>query len=178
MMGDESGLATSEVAHLIPPAYEELRRIARRRMARLPPGCTLTPTDLVNEALLRLMGGQDCACDDVDHLIALAARAMHNVLVDRARRRSAAKRGGGGVRVALSDEYLAVSPAPDMLSFHEACETVRRRSEAHFELILLRVYAGLTAEEIARRRNQSARTVEREWRFVKKLLGGHFKPGA
>lgn len=173
---NEGEAEARELADLIPLAYEELRRIARLRMHRLPPGASLTPTDLINEALLRLMNRTERTYNDLDHLIAVAALAMHNVLVDRARRQAAAKRGGEATRVALADDALIAAPAHDMLAFHEACEALRHRSEVHFELVLLRVYAGLTNEEIARRREQSVRTVERQWKFVKAVLQSHMMP--
>jgi RNA polymerase sigma factor (TIGR02999 family) len=166
-----------DLAELIPLAYEELRRIARQRVAELRPGGTLAPTDLVNEVLLRLLKRSDRAYAGPDHLVRVAALAMHNVLVDRARRRVAAKRGGGAQRVELDDDLPIAAPAENMLCFHEACESVRSRSEEHFELILLRIYAGLSTEEIAIQRGQSTRTVERHWKFIKAVLHASLQTG-
>jgi len=95
-----------ELNDLIPLAYEELRRVARQRLDRLKPGGTLSPTDLVNEVLLRLLNQDVREYHGTDHLIRTAAQAMHNVLVDRARRRVAAKRGGGAIpkRIDFDDD--------------------------------------------------------------------------
>ncbi|CAN5674374.1 ECF-type sigma factor [soil metagenome] len=160
---------------LIALAYEELRRIARARVAQLAPGGTLAPTDLVNEVLLRLLKQHKRQWGGTDHLIRVAAEAMHDVLVDHARRREASKRGGQHKRIAWDEELPIEAPAQDMLCFHEACESVRRHSEAHFDLLLLRIYAGLSMEEIAVQRGQSERTVQRQWKFVKAVLHSHFK---
>lgn len=170
-MGDEPGLnQEQELANLIPLAYDELRRIARVRVAALRPGGTLAPTDLVNEVLLRLLKRADRNYAGPEHLVRVAALAMHNVLVDRARRRVAVKRGGDAKRVELDDDLPIAAPAEDMICFQEACEAVRIRSEEDFELILLRIYAGLSTDEIAAQRGQSTRTVERHWKFVKAVL--------
>ena len=158
------------IRELIPLAYEELRRVARSRVAQCRPGGTLSPTDLVNEVLLRLLKYTGQQYNGADHLVRVAAEAMHNVLIDRARRRMAAKRGGRRQRIDFDDELPIAAPADDMLIFHEACEAIRTRSEPHFELLLLRIYAGLSTEEIATQRGQSTRTVERQWRSIKALL--------
>ena len=164
----------SSLEQLIPLAYDELRRIARQRMSQLHPDGTLAPTDLVHEVLMRLLKQCDQQTyNGKDHLIRVAAIAMHNVLVDIARRRAAVKRGGQGRRIDLNDDLPIAAPAEDMLSFHEGCEAARAHSEQHFELIMLRVYAGMTLEQIAALRGQSTRTVERHWRFVKAILNLH-----
>lgn len=163
-------LSSSDLPELIPLAYEELRRIARSRVAQLAPGGTLAPTDLVNEVLLRLLKQQKREWGGTQHLIRVAAEAMHNVLVDHARRRDAAKRGGQHKRIQWDEELPIAAPADDMLSFHEACDIVRTHSESHFELLLLRIYAGLSNDEIAAQRGQSARTVQRQWKFIKAVL--------
>jgi RNA polymerase sigma factor (TIGR02999 family) len=163
-----------DLADLIPAAYEELRRVARQRVSHLQPGGTLSPTELVNEVLLRLLKQQGREYQGTDHLIRVAAQAMHNVLVDRARRRQAAKRGGpNAARVAFDDDLPVAAPSDEMLGFHEACEIVRSRSEDDFELVLLRIYAGMSTAQIAQRRGLSTRTVERQWRYVKTLLHAH-----
>jgi len=161
-----------ELNDLIPLAYEELRRVARQRLDRLKRGGTLSPTDLVNEVLLRLLNQDVREYHGTDHLIRTAAQAMHNVLVDRARRRVAAKRGGGAIpkRIDFDDDLPIAAPAEDMLSFSEACEELRKRSEDHYELLLLRIYAGMTLQEIAEQRKINVRTVERQWKIVKAVM--------
>jgi RNA polymerase sigma factor (TIGR02999 family) len=160
---------------LIPLAYEELRRVARQRLAQLPPGKSFSATDLVNDVLLRLLKRTNRQYNGREHLIRTAAMAMHDALVDRARRKKAAKRSDASKQVALHDDLHVVAPAHDMLAFDEACNVVRAHSEANFELLLLRVYAGLSTAEIAEQRGQSKRTIERQWRFVKALIAAHLQ---
>jgi RNA polymerase sigma factor (TIGR02999 family) len=162
-----------ELAKLIPLAYQELRLIAQSHFSDLQRGATLSPTDLVNEVLLRLLKREEQQYHGTEHLIRVSVRAMHNVLVDQARRRIAAKRGGQHKRVKLDTELPIAAPVKDMLSFHEACEALRSRSEEYFELLLLRVYAGLSLEQIAEQRGQSTRTVQRQWKFIKAILHRH-----
>lgn len=166
---DGEQLSSQNLHDLIPIAYDALRNVARLKMMQKNAGFTITPTDLVNEVLLRLLSRGDCKYNGEAHLLSVAALAMHNVLVDRARRRGAAKRGGLQVRLDIDDVQI-VAPADNMLEFHAACEVVRGHSEGYFELVLLRVYAGLSCKEIAAQRNLSCRTVERQWKFVKALL--------
>ncbi len=171
-----------ELESLIPLAYEELRRVARLRVAQLQPGGTLSPTDLVNEALLRLLKQAPREYHGTEHLVRVASLAMHNVLVDRARANAAAKRGGRGARKRTIDpdvdELPFAAPADDMLALNDALERLRANSQEHFDLVLLRVYAGLTVEEIARQRGVSTRTLEREWSYVKAVLHRELKATA
>lgn len=170
MQGQGGKTLACDLDELVPLAYEELRRVARQNLSAQPPYASLTPTDLVNEVLLRLLRRNQQDYNDLDHLISVASLAMHSVLVDRARRRLAAKRGGETTRVPLTDDLLIEEPASDMISFSDACERLRHHSEAHFELLLLRIYAGLTVDQIAARRKQSTRTVERQWAYIKAIL--------
>ena len=163
-------MTSGELSDLIPLAYEELRRVARQRVAQLQRGGTLSPTDLVNEVLLRLLKQTSREYNGPEHLIRVASLAMHNVLVDRARARVAAKRGGRGRRVDLPDELPISAPAENMLALHEALEKLRTRSQQHFELVMLKIYAGLSLEDIAQQRGVSTRTLEREWSYVKAVL--------
>lgn len=160
----------ANLLELIPVAYDELRRIARGRLAGLGPGQTLAPTELVNEAMLRLLQRSEIKFHGREHLIRVAVRAMHNILVDRARRRASVKRGGLQERVALDEALPIAPPADEMLRFDEACESLRKRSEQHYEVVLLRFYANMTVEEIAEVYGWSVRTVERQWTFAKAVL--------
>jgi RNA polymerase sigma factor (TIGR02999 family) len=164
-----------EIDALIPLAYQELRYIARRRVAQLGPGATLSPTDLVNEVLLRLLKQAEREYNGKEHLIRVAATAMHNVLVDRARRRLAAKRGGDAERIAFDDDLPIAAPVQSMLVLDEALTRLQAASQQHFELVMLKVYAGLTLDDIARQRGVSTRTLEREWSYVKAVLHKELK---
>src|ERR1700693_2073695 len=98
----QSGDATA-AARLLPLVYEELRKLAHNRMARLPPGQTLQPTALVHEAYLRLLGKNDLHLESRKHFLFAAARAMRDILVEQARSKLGPKRGGGHRRVELND---------------------------------------------------------------------------
>ncbi len=97
-------------AKLLPLVYEELRKLARARMARLAPGQTLQPTALVHEAYLRVIGSADSGWEGRAHFFAAAAQAMRNIIVDQARRKAAAKHGGDRARYAVDDVDLAIQP--------------------------------------------------------------------
>ena len=161
---------------LIQEAYDELRRVARHGLAALPPGQSLAPTELVNEALLRLLKQQGYQYQGKEHLIRVTAQAMHNILVDRARRKKSAKHGGRHKRVDYDNDLPICAPSDDMLAFNEACESLKARSVEQYELVLLRVYVNLTIEEIAAMQGRSTRTVERQWTFAKAVLQAVMSP--
>ena len=108
---------------MLPGVYETLRRIAAHYMRR-ERSRTLRPTDLVHEAWLKLASGREREYADRVHFTALAARAMRQVLVDRARARASAKRGGGAIRVTLGDEHAGVTPGEDVLALHAALQAL------------------------------------------------------
>lgn len=161
---------------LIKEAYDELRRVAHHGLAGLPPGQTFAPTELVNEALLRLLKHQGHQYQGKEHLIRVTALAMHNILVDRARQKRSAKHGGLHKRIEYDDNLPICAPADDMLAFNEACESLKARSPEQYELVLLRIYANLTIEEIAAMQGRSTRTVERQWTFAKAVLQAVMSP--
>jgi RNA polymerase sigma factor (TIGR02999 family) len=163
--------AENELNELIARAYEELRRVARARIAHLRAGATLMPTDLVNEVLLRLLGSErPQRFQDTGHLVRIASVAMHGVLVDHARRHGAAKRGGQGKRVDLDDDLPIAAPAQDMLALDDALKRLRKVGEDHFDLVMLRMYAGLSLDDIALQRGVSRRTLERQWSYIRAFL--------
>src|SRR6516165_5270747 len=97
-------------ARLLPLVYDELRKLAQARMARLPPGQTLQPTALVHEAYLRLLGKTDLQVESRRHFFFAAARAMRDILVEQARAKAGPRRGGGRRRVALQENVAAYEP--------------------------------------------------------------------
>jgi RNA polymerase sigma factor (TIGR02999 family) len=152
--------------------YEELRRIAAGRMARERPGQTLQPTALVHEAWLRLAHGSappDFA--NRAHFFAAAAEAMRRILVDRARRRNAQRRGGGQEHVDLEGIDVA-APAEDeeLLAVHEALDRFAAHSPAKCELVKLRFFAGLTIQEAAGVLQVSEPTAKRWWTYARAWL--------
>jgi RNA polymerase sigma factor (TIGR02999 family) len=150
--------------------YDELRRLAdavRRGRA----GDTLSSTALVHEAYLRLVPAAGRAPHDRAHFFALAARAMRHVLVDAARERLAAKRGGGGPLVTL-DEGAAAVPAPDarLVALDEALRRLAALDARQARVVEYRYFAGLTAEEAGLLLGVSAPTVKRDWRAARAWL--------
>jgi RNA polymerase sigma factor (TIGR02999 family) len=153
---------------LIPYLYDELRRRAAAHMRRERPGHTLSPTDLVHETYLRLCD-QNPAWVNREQLFAVASRLMRRILVDHARRRAAAKRGG--VRVTLV-EGLAATPgaAPDLLDLDGALEELAALDERQARLVELRFFGGLQIEEAARALDISLATANRDWAMAKAWL--------
>ena len=158
---------------LIRQLYDELRRLARARLGRMRAGHTLQPTELVNEAYMRLVGDHDPGWNGRGHFFGAAARAMRDILVEHAREKAALKRGGDQVRVDItvtfSDGNTAGS-AEELLALHEALEKMQEEHPKKAELVLLRYFGGLTMDEIAEAMETPKRTLEREWRFARAWL--------
>jgi RNA polymerase sigma factor (TIGR02999 family) len=152
---------------LVPQLYAELRKLARSRMAGVPPGNTLQPTALVHQAYLRLVGAGDPGWNSPGHFFAAAAQAMRQILVEQARRKSARKHGGGQERLDIEDEDPAIEPpSDDILALDQALERLQRDDPRKAEIVLLRYFAGLDREETAAALGISVRTVDREWRYI------------
>ncbi len=164
--GDESA-----AARLLPLVYEELRRLARARMARRPPGETLQPTALVHEAYLRLLGKADLRLEGRRHFFFAAARAMRDILVERARARAGPKRGGGRLRVELREDSAAAEPpTEDLLALNDALSELEQEDPVKAQIVQLRYFAGMNAVEAAQVLGMSERTLHRQWRFIKAWL--------
>lgn len=158
-------------AELLPLVYSELRQLAQARMAKTPPGNTLQPTALVHEAYLRLVGSDDPGWSSRGHFFAAAAQAMRQILVEQARRKASPKHGGGRKRVDVEQaEPLIEPPAEDLLALDEALARLEQADPRKGRIVMLRYFAGLTAEETAVALGLSVPTVEREWRFIRTFL--------
>ena len=156
---------------LLPLVYDELRRLARSRMRKEPPGQTLQPTALVHEAYLRLVATRDHTFENRGHFFAAAARAMRRILVERARRRRTAKHGGGWERVTLSDEIASSEPrAIDLVVLDRALESLEAHDERLSEVVMLRYFTGLSIEETAQALALSAATIKRDWEYARAWL--------
>ncbi len=156
---------------LVPLVYRELRRMAAAEMARAAPDGTLQPTALVHEAYLKLVGKGEEAWESRRHFFFAAARAMHDILVEEARRKAALKRGGGGRRLDLDRLSVAQeAPADDLLALDEALQRLAREDPRKAQLVQLRFFAGLSAEETAAVMGTPLRTLEREWRYARARL--------
>jgi RNA polymerase sigma factor (TIGR02999 family) len=159
-------------AELLPQVYDELRRLARARIARESGGLTLQPTALVHEAYLRLAGdGKDRRWDRRGHFFAAAAIAMRRILVERARHYRRVKHGGEQQRVELDTEAPAIAPAiPDVLAIDQALTRLEQVDPQKAQVVMLRYFAGLTIEETAASMDLSPATVKNEWAFARVWL--------
>ena len=151
-------------------AYSELRRLARAQLRSLRPGDTLATTALVNEAFVKLVGSS-AGWQDRAHFLALAARAMRQILVDYALERHAQKRGGGRRPTTLDSGVLSVEAVADeMLDIDRALTNLERVDERLARLVELRFFGGMTDEEIAHSEGITARTVRRDWQKARAFL--------
>jgi RNA polymerase sigma factor (TIGR02999 family) len=150
--------------------YEELRRVAGAQMRRETPDHTLTPTALVHEAYLRLMG-TSADWKDRSHFFTTAARAMRSILVDYARTRKAQKRGGGRCRVTFDESTDAgTRPLEDIVAVHEALAKLETRDPEGSRVVELRFFAGLSLEETARVIGITKTAAHRSWNHARAWL--------
>jgi RNA polymerase sigma factor (TIGR02999 family) len=159
------------IAQLLPLVYAELRKLARARMRGQAPGQTLEPTALVHEAYLRLVGKTVLPLKSRKHFFFAAARAMRDILVERARSRAGPKRGGGRRRIELTDAIaLNEPPSTEVLALQEALEELEKEDPLKAQIVNLRYFAGMSMNEIAQVLGVTERTVHRHWRFIKAWL--------
>jgi RNA polymerase sigma factor (TIGR02999 family) len=151
--------------------YEELRRLAARKLAHEPPGLTLQATALVHEAYLRLVGDEQADWRNRAHFFAAAAEAMRRILVERARRHARQKHGGGRRRVELDEAAPAVPPVPvDLLALDEALARLAALDPVKAELVKLRFFAGLEVADAAKVLQISKATADRYWAYARAWL--------
>jgi RNA polymerase sigma factor (TIGR02999 family) len=156
---------------LIELVYGELRRIAQARMNSEPPGHTLTPTGLVHEAYLRLARTGNLDFHDRSHFFAVAAKAMRRILVDSARARQAAKRGGGKDAAWHADFDLTVPETSEhILALNDALRELAALSPRQCQVVELRYFAGLTEDQAAEVLGVTRRTVNRDWALARVWL--------
>jgi RNA polymerase sigma factor (TIGR02999 family) len=159
-------------AELLPLVYEELRVLAAQRMTNEASGHTLQPTALVHEAWLRLTGNDvQMPFANRAHFFAAAAEAMRRILIDRARRKGAGKRGGDWQRIDLDKVDIAAEADDDtLLLVNEALEKLTREDAKAAEMAKLRFFGGLTLEEAAQVMGVTERTANRYWAFARVWL--------
>src|SRR5262245_20608684 len=159
-------------ARLLPLVYDELRRLAAQKLAHEKAGQTLQPTALVHEAYLRLVGdGDERPWNSRGHFFAAAAEAMRRILVETARRKRSAKRGGGRARLEFEDEQLTgPEPREDLLALDEALNKLAALNREAADLVQLRYFAGLTLPEAAQALGISPRTAGRLWAYARAWL--------
>lgn len=158
-------------AELLPLVYADLRRAADALLRREQRGHTFQPTDLVHEGYLKLVAGGTPDAQSKRHFVAIAARAMRQVLVDHARKRSAAKRGAGYVetRVTNADAGIDIDIA-EMIALDDALERLGKRNPRLPRVVELRFFAGLSEEETAEVLSVTSRTVQRDWATARAWL--------
>ena len=163
---------------LLPLVYDELRRLAARRLAGEKPGQTLQATALVHEAYLRLVGAEPAApWNGRGHFFAAAAEAMRRILVENARRKRRLRHGGGRRRIDLDAvDPPADAPSDDLLALDEALEQLAAQEPAVVEVVKLRYFAGLTIEQAAAALDLSIRTANRHWAFARAWLYRRLHP--
>lgn len=155
---------------LLPVLYEELRALARARLAREPAAQTIQATVLVHEAFLRLVGSEDPGWNGRGHFFGAASLAMRRILVEQARRRKRIKHGGDRQRVDLDEAQIVVDQTEavaDVLAVDELVQRLEAQDPRKAQIVNLRYFAGLTVAETAEAMGISVGTVEREWRFIK-----------
>lgn len=166
------------LSQVMPDVYAELRALAHRYMARERRAHTLQATALVHEAYVKLRNEKSTPWRNRAHFCAIAAHAMRELLVEKARARAAHKRGGSRVRVSLQ-EALAARPADtlDLLALHEALQRLGTLDPALARMVELRFFGGLSVEETAEIMGCSAATIKRSWSLAKAWLKKELESG-
>jgi RNA polymerase sigma factor (TIGR02999 family) len=173
---------------LLPLVYDELRKLAAQKLAHEQPGQTLEATALVHEAYIRLVtpsksppsqGGEreGASWNSRGHFFAAAAEAMRRILVERARRRHALKRGGQVVRVNLDESALIMpEPGEDIVALSEALDVLASTDAATASLVKLRFFAGLNMSDAAQALGISVRSAQDMWAFARSWLHRQMRP--
>lgn len=167
-LDDKNG--TEAYNKLFPLIYNELKDIASIQIASERNDLTLNRTDLVHEVYMKWLNQEDLECNSRKHLMRLASKAMHQILVDYARKKLAAKRGDGAVKVELEEERLNVKEAEEFLELNEACNELREIDERLYEIVELKYFSGLSVRQVADALDISTSTVNRDWNKAKTLL--------
>jgi RNA polymerase sigma factor (TIGR02999 family) len=156
---------------LMPLVHKELHRIARRYMAAERPGHLLQTTALVNEAYLRLIDWKNVEWQSRAHFFGLAAQIMRHILVDFARTQAREKRGGGALKVSLSNaDNIESAPSADIVALNDALHSLEKLDARQARVVELRFFAGLSLEETAEALGVSVGTVRRDWSLAEAWL--------
>jgi RNA polymerase sigma factor (TIGR02999 family) len=156
---------------LMPVVYDELRRQAARYLRREQPGHTLQTTALIHEAYVRLVDQRNVQWQNRAHFFGIAAQMMRRILVDHARTKKRAKRGGSDIKVSLDDATVAVKGQDlDVVAVDEALTRLAKIDEQQSRVVELRFFSGLTVEETAEVMGISPATVKRDWSMAKAWL--------
>ncbi len=166
-----------DASELLTLLYEELRQLARQKLAHELPGQTLQATALVHEAYLRLIGGQNpTSWENRAHFFGAAAEAMRRILVDQARRKGSKKRGGDFKRVDMEDDLAVTGPtgvsAEELIVLDEALREFETIDPVRARVVKLHYFSGFTLSETAEALDVSLATVKRQWVFARSWLFG------
>ena len=165
-----SGGNQAALDELFPIVYGELRRVARRYLARERPGHTLEPTALVHEAFLRLVDQRSVSWQNRAHFFGLAARMMRRILVNHALSKHAAKRGGRAANITFDEQLHGAATPSDIIALDDALKALAALDERQTHIVELRFFGGLSVEETAEVVGVSPATVKREWAAAKLFL--------
>jgi len=163
---------------LMPLVYHELRRLAGRYMRRESQGHTLQTSALVNEAYLRLVDQKSVKWQNRAHFFGVAAQLMRRILVDHARSRLRAKRGGGAQMVSLVESGATSEEVAEVIALDVALKDLAEMDPRKSQIVEMKFFGGLTTEEMAEVLKVTSRTVEREWRKARAWLNRALKQGA
>jgi len=175
LLTDWSGGDREALERLMPLVFDELRQLARSQFRNEAAGHTLQPTALVNEVYVRLVGQRKVSWDNRSQFFAFAAILMRRILVDHAKARGTAKRGGGALRLPLEEAVAAGdedggSTSVDLLALDAALTSLAAVDPRQARIVELRFFAGLTHEEIAELLGVSVTTVKRDWKIARLFL--------
>jgi RNA polymerase sigma factor (TIGR02999 family) len=174
---DEGDAQAAE--QLLPLVYDELRRLAAQKLSHEKPGQTLQATALVHEAYIRLVGEEDQHWDNRGHFFAAAAEAMRRILVENARRKKGLRHGGGQQRIPLEHAEIAIeAPSEDLIALDEALDKLAAKDKVKADLVKLRYFCGLSAEQAAESLGISANTADRYWAYARSWLRVEVEKGA
>jgi RNA polymerase sigma-70 factor (ECF subfamily) len=171
--GDQNALDT-----LTPIVYQELHRLARRYMKGERPGHLLQATALINEAYLRLIDWREVHWKNRAHFIGVCSKLMRRILVDFARSRNYAKRGGGALKISLDQIPIADEKETDLVALNDALKSLTELDPRKSEIVEMRFFGGLSVEETAVALGISQRTVLREWSLAQAWLLAELKQGS
>jgi RNA polymerase sigma factor (TIGR02999 family) len=168
---DHNHADASAIERILPTVYEALRELAHRRLLNERKGHTLQTTELVHEAYLRLQAGGKAPWNSDAHFYCAAAEAMRRILIERARRRSRLRHGGGLVRLSIGDQDVAADVASeDILAISDALDELEKHERRVADVVRLRFFVGFTVEETAEKLGVSPATVKLDWAFARAWL--------
>jgi RNA polymerase sigma factor (TIGR02999 family) len=166
-----TGDGVAAMQQLLPAVYEELRRMARAKMANESAGHTLQPTALVHEAWMRIAAPGETSWESRGHFFSAAAEAMRRILVDHARHKRSQKRGAGVQHEEFQEASFVLNEPPDeLLAVHEALDKLASEDSVAAELVKLRYFVGMTMDEASEALGLSTRSAERLWTYARVWL--------